>query len=381
MKVGFRGRTSGFYCLLWFVAINAVFLTVTYLGAQIIENPSKPPVANAGRVVTPKEVLIIEDIGEKYYFKYPNALKTGPDGSIFVIDENQFLQFDPGGKFLRNLYKKGQGPGEMMRMSNYAFDGDNVVAFSDQPAKLVWYDKNGKYYRNETLPPESGFLSFHGRIGGRWTFSTFELSRQSGEPVLINIPNQIIAWDELKKEWIPLSSFPILNYFVPPGASISLGNFIVSPFGDHYLAISHTPEYLIKILDVKSNKIVRSFRRNYRRVPPLPLKPGQSRGRIIMEEKTYEPPPQKYENDIFNIIARSDLLWVVTSTMDKKKGILIDVFDAQGIFRDSFYLNLQEPALNAIRYSGTSALVGDALLTIERNEEGTFAIKKYKIKE
>lgn len=100
-----------------------------------------------------------------------------------------------------------------------------------------------------------------------------------------------------------------------------------------------------------------------------------------MEGKTYEPPEQKYENDIFNVIVRSDRLWVVTSTTDKKTGILIDVFDNQGIFRDFFYMNLPGTALNAIRYSGTSNLTGDALLTVERTEEGTYAIKKYKIAE
>jgi hypothetical protein len=41
-------------------------------------------------------------------------IKTAPDGSIFVLDEKQFLKFDKKGKFIKNLFKKGQGPGEFL---------------------------------------------------------------------------------------------------------------------------------------------------------------------------------------------------------------------------------------------------------------------------
>ena len=62
----------------------------------------------------PKEVLAISDEGTReYYFKNPRDLTIAPDGSLFLLDEFQVLHFDKAGKFVRNLYKKGQGPGEM----------------------------------------------------------------------------------------------------------------------------------------------------------------------------------------------------------------------------------------------------------------------------
>ncbi len=80
------------------------------LPQAIVENPAKPKAANAGRVFTPTEVLAISDEGRSdYYFKYPQQLATAPDGSLFVIDENQLLWFGPDGAFERNLFKKGQG--------------------------------------------------------------------------------------------------------------------------------------------------------------------------------------------------------------------------------------------------------------------------------
>ena len=81
---------------------------------QIIENPAKPKAANAGRVIVPQEVVAISDEGTSaYYFKWPAELRIGPNGSLIVTDDGQILHFDAKGMFLRNLFKKGQGPGEM----------------------------------------------------------------------------------------------------------------------------------------------------------------------------------------------------------------------------------------------------------------------------
>ncbi len=110
----------------WACVLTALMLLSfsAMLSAQIVENPAKPKAANAGRVVTPTEVLSISDEGRSdYYFKYPQQLATAPDGSLFVIDENQLLWFGPDGAFERNLFKKGQGPGEMASAGACLFCG------------------------------------------------------------------------------------------------------------------------------------------------------------------------------------------------------------------------------------------------------------------
>lgn len=384
MKVDFRIKTSGFRCLFWLGAINAVFSTVTYLGAQIIENPSKPQAANAGRVVTPKEVLAIEDTGDNFFFKYPLQPKIGPDGSIYVIDENQFLVFDPAGKFVRNLFKKGQGPGELIDAGDYEFDGDQVVISQGQPAKLVWFDKNGKLVKNATLSPKYGFLMFLGKSKNLWIFCTSDISQDVNGIKFVDQPYQLLSWNESANTWRPLSAFAVRVFSAFEGGSGSIfrvGNFLTRLFSDQYFAVCHTPEYLIKIFDLESDKVVRQFRRNYTRIPPRPLKPGQQRPRYSLNGKIFDVPADKYANDIANMFVRDNRLWVVTSTTEKKKGVLIDVFDKEGDFLDSFYISLPESGLEAIRSSYRCTLTGDALLTIERTEEGTYAIKKYIIAE
>ena len=110
-----QGRARGLA-----IAAAAVLLVIGSAAApvgaagQVIENPEKPKAANAGRVVAPTEVLAISDEGRSdFYFGWPNELRPGPDGSLLLRDRDQVLHFAANGKFLHNLFKKGQGPGEM----------------------------------------------------------------------------------------------------------------------------------------------------------------------------------------------------------------------------------------------------------------------------
>ena len=122
-----------------------VFPFATAAG-QIIENPAKPAAANAGRVVTLKEETRIEDTGEGFYLKMP-FIKIGPDGTIIVRDgQDQVLQFSPEGKFLRNLLKKGQGPGELTQVSEILPLADRIL-IQGMPPKILAFGRDGSLTR------------------------------------------------------------------------------------------------------------------------------------------------------------------------------------------------------------------------------------------
>ena len=156
-------------------------------------------------------------------------------------------------------------------------------------------------------------------------------------------------------------------------------SLIAVPFQGKYLALSHTSEYLLKIYDPAGDKVVREFRRAYERVKPEPLTEEQKKGGIIIDGKHYTQPEQKFQNDVRNLLARGDEIWAVTSTKDKAKGVLIDVFDGEGVYRDCFWLKLPEAALKSVIFPGSCALDGEFLWVVERSEDETFAIKKYRV--
>ena len=127
-----------FFCILSFAIFS--------MSQDIIENTKKPLSKKAGRLVDLKEVLSIHDEGDAYYFKYPSILRIAPDGSIFVLDwrSNQLLQFDTNGKFLRNFFKKGQGPGELSLISYFCFEGNNIIIYDGRLQKILWLNFNGE---------------------------------------------------------------------------------------------------------------------------------------------------------------------------------------------------------------------------------------------
>jgi hypothetical protein len=352
--------------------------------SQVIENPDKPKAPEAGRVIVPKEVLTIEDTGDQFFFKYPRNLKIGPDGSIVVTDSEQVIHFDKNGRFLRNYFKKGQGPGEMTQSDQYDFpEVGGLVIHSYAPPKMMWFDGAGKLGQEITLAPKYQRVSLLGRAETKWIFETFEFPRQEGAAKYVELPHQLVLWDERTNEWTPLSSFNATVFAASSGGGggfFDIANFQGVNFGPGLMAVSHTQEYLIKIFQPSSNSVVREFRRAYKRTAPLPLKVGQKPPQINLNGKIYEPPERKYANDISALQAFKNRIWAVTSTFDKDKGILVDEYDGDGIYRDAFYLKMSEAALTAIRSSRTSVLTGDAIFTIERTEEGTYVIKKYALK-
>jgi len=355
------------------------------IAQAIVENPAKPKAANAGRVVVPQEVLAISDEGTSdYYFKWPRGIKTGPDGSLFLLDESQVLQFNKDGKFGRNFFKKGQGPGEMEYVGACLATDRNLIVQTSTPNKFLFFDYSGKYKREISARTETRSmmtaLLFQGEV---FYIHAWEFPRVKGDPDYVDVPHAILALNEATGEFRTLASFPTKSFVVssPSGSGglFHISSLIAVPFQQKLLALSHTSEYLLKIYDPEADKVIREFRRAYERVKPEPLTEEQKKGGLIIDGKHYGPPEQKYQNDVRNILTRGDEIWAATSTQDKVKGILIDVFDGEGVYRDCFWLKLPEAAIKSILSPGSCTLDGDFLWVVERSEDETFAIKKYRV--
>lgn len=368
---------------------RAVLLVLVFAGpsfgfGHVIENPARPKAANAGRVVVPQEVLAISDEGTSdYYFKSPYGLRTGPDGSLVFLDREQILRFDKEGRFLYNLFKQGQGPGEMQYPGGSLFIGDGVVVYSGNEDKLVYFDRNGRFERELPVRPDPGpFPTLCHHHAGIFYFWTLEFPQTSGDPRIIEIPQTLVAVHEPEGAIEPLASFGTEAYVVSSGGaqgSIGITRVIAGLFQEALLVMTHTEDYLLKIYDPVANKVVREFRRTYDRVKPEPLTDEQKKSYININGKYYSPPERKFDNDIKNVLTRGGEIWVVTSTKDPHKGVLIDVFDGEGAYRDCFWLKLAGPAVRSLQSPGLCALDGEFLWTVERAEDETLSIKKYRV--
>lgn len=358
-------------------------ISASLIPAQtIIENPEKPLSKNSGRRVKLIELMQISDAGEKYYFEFPRNLKISPDGSIFIQDQGQFLQFDSDGGFIRNLFKKGQGPGEMQSMGNYFFHGDTIIVHEPWTDKILLFDIHGKFIEEFRIQTKIGLE----RLLLFWNGAFYFLSTER-PPVkktsVIDVRQKLIGVAQEGKEIKEMTEFPTKGYIAVSKQGgrtfYYISSVIAVPYQKKFLFVSHTQEYLVKLYDVEKEEVKRIFKRDYRRVKTP--KDAKREGGAMLDGKRILPPRQKFLNDIQNLLIFNNRLWVVTSTMDKEKRTLIDVFDSEGQYIDNFYIKFPENLVR--RYRGNTAMdiSGDYLFTIEQNKDGIYAIKKYKIED
>ena len=84
-------------------------------------------------------------------------------------------------------------------------------------------------------------------------------------------------------------------------------------------------------------------------------------------------------NDIQQIFIRGDDIWVMTSTVDARKGILIDVFNIRGDYTGFFYLTLKQAVKAEALERLPITFQGDYLYVVEYDEDEIPSIVKYRM--
>jgi len=342
---------------------------------QVIENPKSPPAPNAGRVVPLKEVARITDEKGKFFFVQPLAVFTGHDGSVYVQEYKQLLKFDAQGRFVKNLLKRGQGPGELDdNLTDVVVREKDIILWSSNNYKFIRLDLDGRFIEDKKLV--QGFLgSLLGAFGGRCFFLRHEIDTAKSRPRVSGIfetPRRLVIVPE-NGEAVPtpvLMPMTEARHFGPRSASVStISRAMPLAADDRTVFIFHSPDYLIKLLDLETGEIMWSFRREYDRVRYEVKTPPGYPAELV----------PKYHNDLCRLLWRNDRLWAVTSTFDPKKGILVDVFSREGRYLDNFYLPLFKIRRNNPQYYAPMAIHGNFLYLLEADEDDLISLIKYEI--
>lgn len=362
------------------------FVCVLLLGTlmysqQIIDNPAVPLSIDAGRCVELKEEFRIEDSGSEFFFRFPVMPRIFPDGSILLKDSDQLLHFDKKGRFLRNYFKKGQGPGEVEYIGSYGYYPRGVFVQGINPIKLIWFDETGKYAKEIVFNSMSG-LRFIFHTGNKYYFFRSSFPRISGDPGIVDSPEDLVIAVPGNADLVELGSFPTKRY-VKRGksggaAAIPMNHLHTAAFENKYLFIQNTPEYSIKLYDVELDRVTKVFNKAYKRVQPYVDRNDKPRGPIL-DGKVVTPPQLRYANDVENLFVNGDKVWVQTSTQDSAKRTLFDIFDLQGKYMDCVYMGLPEKAARLGFLPLSIFIANDSLLAVEKNEDETYSLVKYLI--
>lgn len=354
--------------------------SVSIFTQSIIENSEKPLNKNAGRSIELQKVYQIDDPGDKFFFQYPSNLKIAPDNSIFLKDSEQLLQFNPSGEFVKNYYKKGQGPGEMTYIGTLSFLNRGIIVQNLNPTKMMWFDISGELKKEFVIHNQTG-LKYLFYSKGNYYFIQSKFPRITGEPQIVDSLETLVEINE-NGNLTKLADLPTKKYVVigKGGGSgwLPLNNLITASYKDRYLFISHRQEYSIKIFDADINQIIKIIKREYPRVKQTKEDLDKQGGPII-DGKQMLPPPQKYVNDIENLFVVGKNLWVQTSLKDKKSRTLFDVFDFNGKFIDNFFILLPKE-LGPYGYNVKPIHINNGfLIAIEKNPDESLSVVRYGI--
>jgi hypothetical protein len=190
---------------------------------------------------------------------------------------------------------------------------------------------------------------------------------------IIEAPYVLYEVSEDLKKLKKLADFP-LEYYIRKKRWFRK-DMAVTAAHDNFIFVVHTAEYRIVKFDLRQARIERIFTRKYKR-----QKTGEQE--INDPYATGVKPPQyEYYFDIFGLKPFKDRLWVMTSTpRNDETRKLVDVFDKDGIYTDSFYLKFPNEVEE--RWMGNCVLSEDGFILVpEQGLDGFVSIGKYRIKE
>jgi hypothetical protein len=331
---------------------------------EIIQNPGKPLRSDAGRILKVEELFRITDESGKFFFTRPSGLQVAEDDSIFLTDENQFLKFSSDGEYLINIFKKGQGPGEIAGAFFYYYlQGEKIFIYDPMNSKIIIADQEGN------LIEEFRFTARYPQFIGLWEdkliFTKYfwpAMEDQTGK--LFDIPGKILYISREGSIVDECPGIPISRY-LHPNLAVRMPVLATQISEDgKFCFIGDPDEYVVSVLDLEKLEFIRKFKREYPRV--------KRQKRETPPKSSIKIPEIKYENDIVDLYNFKGNLWIETSTDDDKKGTLYDVFNKEGRYIDCFWLNV-----------GGSLMTthGDFLFVREQDEDGSMSIVKYRVLE
>lgn len=348
------------------------FLTVLSLNAQqIIDNPKTPQNKDAGRILKLNEALRIAGDSDEYYYNGVVSLQIDTSGNIYINDawssndRGHLVKFSPKGKFLDDLYRQGEGPGEIQSMYDFALSDKKVYVFDYMKRKIIVMEEDGAFVREFKLSSDR-LNDFIGIFEDWLVFSRKDTPFERPTSKLYDSQNVIVFVSKDGQTVKDFFTFTNKEFYIASaqgGGGMGWDPFM-AVIGDGKLYTCSSQEYLIEVLDLKTGELTSRFKREYTR------KKHEMRDFEKKFISKYSAPKKRFELDISGMFYDGGILWIKTSTETEDKGRMFDVFDTSGQFLDSFFVNTK---------GRIAKIDGDFIYSSETDEDELPYLIKYKI--
>jgi|GEM_PF-4334062 len=104
-----------------------------------------------------KELLVIGDketASPEYLLGAPEHLCTDSKQNIFVYDRSigRIRNYNREGKFIKNIGRKGKGPGEFVDIDAMLINsGDTLIIFDTQGSRITYFSSSGNYLSSQKM--------------------------------------------------------------------------------------------------------------------------------------------------------------------------------------------------------------------------------------
>jgi hypothetical protein len=338
------------------------------------QEPARKPLhPNPGRALRLEEVLKINGEGPGYYYEGASGLEIDREGGLYVRDSwssarpSHLLKFAPDGRFLKDLYRQGEGPGEIQSAFDFALTDSEVFLFDYEKRKIVVLSPDGEY-RTEIRNPDFGFNDLLGVFDGGLVFKRVERPAERPTSRLYDLNNVFVRLTKDGRSEKRLAAIVNRQFIVSPsqgGGAMSWDPFSVALQGNK-LYLNSTQEYQVRIINLETGRDEGLLRREFPRIKH-PLKDWEK-----MFASKFNAPTRAYENDITGLFHDGARLWVQTAAQDETSGILFDVFDSAGRFADSLRIGIKGRVVK---------IAGDFIYLGTSDKDDLPALVKYRIAE
>ncbi len=348
------------------------FFAVLSLSAlQIVNNGKTPQNKNAGRVLNLSEVLRVAGDSDDYFYSGIVNLQIDTSGNIYINDSwgtfsrSHLVKFSPDGRFLKDLYRQGEGPGEIQSFYRFALSDKKVYVYDYMKRKIIVMEEDGTFVKEFKIASDSSY-EFIGIFEDWLVFSRKDYPSERKTTRLYDL-NHVIVFvskdGQTKKDLYTFTNQLFLVSAAQGGGMLNWDPFMAK-IGDDKLYVCSSQEYLIEVLDLNTAQITSRFKRTYSR------KKHEMRDSTKKFISKFSAPKRRFDNDIRELFHDGSHLWIKTSTETEDKGQMFDVYDSNGRFLDSFFVNTTGSIVK---------IEGDYIYSSETDEEELPYLMKYKI--
>lgn len=317
-------------------------------GIEYVHNTEIPLYPN--KTVSFEEELSIG--GEEYDMLFqPQRFIVDQNENIYISDfQDQSIKvFDPRGKHIKTIGRKGEGPGEFLYVGDMIFLPDGRLMVMDFDInRLSLFDSDGKYINSYHWTIRLGGLHYATNSSCALTVHTFE-GDQPLEKMKIFVKKfdfkgtEIQSFGEFRPDDMKIYTENrrkggIVVAISPPYSPHSI--FVADP-ARQYLFHCVNDEYKIEIFN-KDGKIIRRFDRPYEPLPFTEKEAKEFQREILKKIAKEIPVPDVKTITSRMLVDNEGNLWVETyetKEEDAKVFIAYDIFNPEGRYEAKVWIN------------------------------------------